>query len=107
MKKGKFKNIAVTKKGKKIVVSDKNTGIKLYQLMDTPTYANFYLDNPVLSGIASINMAGNSFSFYKYLSQNDDRKAIRFDWEKVGATLWDVCILFQKNIKDEKQTAYT
>lgn len=84
MKKEFKSKYSVTKKGRKFIVTESETGKCLYKLIDIPSYDAFGLERPVLSGIASINIFGNHYSFRKYLSHNNDSEAIRSDWEKVG-----------------------
>ena len=84
----KKNRIVVSKKGNKYVVTDLNTGKRLYQVEDKPVYDAFNLENSFLFGMgSSINFAGNYFSFKKYRETNDDEYAITSDWEKIGVYL--------------------
>lgn len=83
--------VSVSKKGTEFVISDRKTGKSLQHIIDTPIYDMFELDHPFLSGIGSaFNVAGNYYSFRRYLSTNDDYSAIRSDWRKVGAAFLEV-----------------
>lgn len=84
MKKNKM-DFAITKKNDTYIISEKNSRRKIYRVTDVPTYNNFNLKKPFLSGVGSvINVAGNYYSFDKYLSANNDCNAILSDWKKVG-----------------------
>ena len=84
------KKLIISKKGNRFIFSDKNTGKPLFHVTDSPTYAAFDLDKPILSGVGSLfNVAGNYYSFRKYLANNDDSKAMASDWEKVGMAFLD------------------
>ena len=87
----KRKNIVVSKKGSQYVVTDKQTGRRLYQVEDKPVYDAFELKHSFIAGIgSSIGVAGNYFSFKKYLETNNDADAIASDWKQVGMSFLEV-----------------
>lgn len=58
------KDFVITKKNHTYTISDKNSGKRLYNIMDVSVYDNFNLDKPLLSGLGSMmNVSGNYYSF--------------------------------------------
>lgn len=91
------KNFVVTKKNNTYTISDKESGMSLYHIVDVPVYDSFNLEKPFLSGLGSvINVAGNYYHFKKYLSNNDDFRAITSDWKKVGVYLMEALSFYKE-----------
>lgn len=90
------KDYVITKKNHTYTISDKNSGKRLYNIMDVSVYDNFNLDKPLLSGLGSMmNVSGNYYSFKKYLSNNDDYHAMVSDWKRIGIYFIEALSLFK------------
>lgn len=96
MKKDLRNRTIISKRGNRLAVHDKRSGMELYHVIDTPVYEAFDLDTPFLSGMASVSgVPGNYYSFHKYLATNDDNRAIASDWKNVGIAIWDSLFAFK------------